>query len=123
MDTFVNDNVKVQSISVPDKVNPKLDSFLNQLAKAQKEGDSDSFARKKNVKLENGSILVIIESTSAELDKAVLALNNAGAGQIKAGVGNINNWIRAQVPVTSLDTLADEESIQFIRIPSSLMER
>lgn len=96
-----------------DKGNPKLDSQLNQLVSAERRGEAASFAKQSNIEMVNGSVRVIIECVPGQLEAASGAATNAGA-KLETSYDNL---LQVVVPVASLSTLADTESIRFIRLP------
>ena len=97
----------------PDKGNPKLDSQLNQLVRAERLGEADSFAEQSNIELINGSVRVIIECVPGQVDDATGAATNAGA-RLETSYKDL---LQVVVPITSLTTLTDAESIHLIRLP------
>ena len=97
----------------PDKGNPKLDSQLNQLVRAERNGEATSFAEQSSIELVDGAVRVIIECVPGELEAATEAATNAGA-KLETSYRNL---LQVVVPITSLTTLADAESIHFIRLP------
>jgi hypothetical protein len=97
----------------PDKGNPKLDSQLNQLVRAERLGEAESFAEQSNIELIEGSVRVIIECVPNQVDNATIAANNAGA-TIEM---DYDDLLQVVVPITSLTALTDAESIRFIRLP------
>lgn len=99
----------------PDEGNPKLDSILNQLVLAEGSGEAASFAGKNNIELTDGRVRVIIDCTPGQLEAASGAATKAGA-KLETSYDNL---LQALVPVTSLITLADADSIQFIRLPQT----
>ena len=98
---------------LPEKGNPRLDSHLNQLVSAEKRGEAASFAAQSNIELVGGSVRVIIECVPGQLEAATEAAAEAGA-EIETSHDDL---LQAVVPVTSLTTLADASSIEFIRLP------
>jgi len=98
---------------LPDKGNPKLDSQLNQLVRAESRGETASFAEQSDIELVNGSVRVIIECAPGQLEAASEAATDAGA---KLETTH-DNMLQAIVPITCLITLADADSIHFIRLP------
>lgn len=60
-----------------------------------------------------GSVRVIIECVPGHLEAASKAATNAGA-KLET---NYDNLLQVVVPIASLSTLADAESIRFIRLP------
>ncbi|MDP3880189.1 MAG: hypothetical protein Q8Q07_07805 [Dehalococcoidales bacterium] len=96
-----------------EKGHPKLDSRLNQLVDAEKRGEAASFAGQSGIELVDGKVRVIIEVVPGQLETATGAATDAGA-QIET---SYNDLLQAVAPVTSLPTLADEESVRFIRLP------
>ncbi len=97
----------------PDKGNPKLDSQLNQLVRAESRGEAASFAEQSGIELVDGSVRVIIECVPGQLEAATEAATNAGA-KLETSYDNL---LQVVVPITSLSTLADAASIHFIRLP------
>lgn len=98
---------------LPDKENPKLDSQLNQLVRAERRGEATSFAEQSNIELVDGGVRVIIECVPGQLEAAIEAATDAGA---KLETSH-DNMLQAVVPITSLTTLADAASIHVIRLP------
>ena len=111
--TSSQDTVPPPSPSLPEKGNPKLDSALNQLVSAERRGEAASFAKQTNITLVNGDVRVVIECVPGQLEAATEAATNAGA-KIEA---DYKDLLQVTVPVASLSTLADAESIHFIRLP------
>ena len=100
-------------IELPEKGNPKLDSQLNQLIQAEGLGEAASFAEQGSIELVNGAVRVIIECVPGEIEAATEAATNAGA-KLETSYRNL---LQVVVPITKLSTLADAESIRFIRLP------
>lgn len=98
---------------LPEKGDPKLDSQLNRLVRAERDGETESFAEQSNIELINGGVRVIIECVPSQIDDAIVAATNAGA-KLETSYDNL---LQVVVPITSLTTLADAESIHFIRLP------
>jgi len=105
--------MNLSSFDRPDKGNPKLDSPLNQLVRAERLGEAESFAEQSNIELIEGSVRVIIECVPDQVDDAMLASQNAGA-TIEM---DYDNLLQVVVPINKLTTLTDAESIHFIRLP------
>jgi len=97
----------------PEKGNPKLDSQLNQLIQAENLGNAEAFAQQSNIELVYGAVRVIIECFPGQLESATEAATNAGA-ELET---RYDNLLQALAPIASLTTLANEESIRFIRLP------
>ncbi len=100
-------------IELPEKGNPKLDSQLNQLVHAERNGETASFAEQSNIELVDGAVRVIIECVPGQLEAATEAATNAGV-RLETSYDNL---LQVVVPITKLSTLADAESIRFIRLP------
>lgn len=109
-----NQGVNLPPMPQPDKGNPKLDSFLNQLIDAEKRGEAESFSRQRNTELVDGKVRVQIEAELGQLDAAAKAA--AAVGTVELIVKDFNH-VQAVVPITSLTALANEESIRFIGNP------
>ena len=99
--------------TLPDKGNPKLDSQLNQLIQAEELGEAASFAEQSSIELVDRSVRVIIECVPGELEAATEAATNAGA-KLETSYRNL---LQVLVPIASLNTLAEEASILFVRLP------
>ena len=99
-------------LDLPDKGNPKLDSQLNQLVSAEKRGEAASFAEQSNIELVEGNVRVIVECLPDQIDAAVKAVSALGVVET-----SYRDLVQVVVPITSLTTLADAESIRFIRLP------
>ncbi len=100
------------SPTLPEKGNPKLDSQLNQLIQAEKLGEAASFAEQSNIELVDGDVRVVVECLPDQVDAAVKT-----AGAVGIVETSYRNLLQVVVPITSLTTLADAESIHFIRLP------
>jgi len=100
-------------LELPDKGNPKLDSQLNQLVHAERNGETASCAEQSDIELVDGAVRVIIECVPGQLEAATEAATNAGA-KLETSYDNL---LQVVVPITKLSTLADAESIRFIRLP------
>ncbi len=96
-----------------EKGNPKLDSQLNQLVRTESRGEAASFAEQSNIELVDSAVRVIIECVPGQLEAATEAATNAGA-KLETSYDNL---LQVVVPITSLTTLADAQSIHFIRLP------
>ena len=98
----------------PEKGNPKLDSHLNQLIRAERQGEAESFARQSDIELVDGNVRVEIECLPDQVDAAAKEARALGTVEI---ISRRLNGVQAVVPITSLTTLAEAESIRFIRLP------
>jgi hypothetical protein len=97
--------------------NPKLDPSLNQLAQAYRWGEVEEFAYRNCIDLlydDAGllSVEVEIDCVPGQVEAAITAAKTYGTVE-----GSYLYMIVAVVPVTSLAALADEESVEFVRIP------
>lgn len=108
-----NGGQDLPQIEMPEKGNPKLDSQLNQLVTAQSRGEAALFAEQSAIELVEGRVRVIIECVPGQVEAATEVATDAGA-QLETSHDNL---LQAVVPISSLTTLADEESIHFIRLP------
>ncbi|MFC2071991.1 hypothetical protein ACFLUU_04655 [Chloroflexota bacterium] len=108
-------------IDYPKKGNPKLSSHLWDLIEAEKQGEAESLAQSwgRGEDMVDGKVLVEIEASPGQLD---------AAANLTAAVGTIHivssrmNLVEAVVPITSLEALANQESIRFIRLPVRPMQ-
>ena len=100
-------------LELPEKGNPKLDSQLNQLVSAQtSKRAASSFVQESNIELVDGNVRVIVECLPDQVDAAAEAASALGVVET-----TYRNLLQVVVPITSLTTLADAESIRFIRLP------
>jgi len=111
--TSGRDTINLPSHDSADKGNPKLDSRLNQLVRAEMRGEAASFAEQSNIELVDGAVRVIIECVPGQLEAAAGAAAGAGA-RVET---SYDDWLQVVAPITSLGALADTESIHFIRLP------
>jgi len=95
-------------------VSDKLDTHLNSLVDAERRGEAESFAQLALIDLVDGSVRVAIECVSGQLDAAVEAAERFGTVE---AIAYRAEKLQALIPITSLTTLAREESIQFISDP------
>ncbi|MBI2852614.1 MAG: hypothetical protein HYX84_05900 [Chloroflexi bacterium] len=95
-----------------DKGNPKLSSQLNQLVQAESRGEAVSFAQQQNIVLVDRKVRVVIETLPGQLEMARQAV--ASVGTVEASDEGL---LQAIVPVSSLNSLAEEPGIKFIRLP------
>ncbi len=105
--------VDLPPIPDPAKGNPKLAPHLEQLIEAEKRGELESWARQRSITLVDGSVRVTIDCAPGQVEAAAKAATNVGA---KPGT-SYENLLNAVVPITSLITLANEESIISIKLP------
>jgi len=97
----------------PEERNPKLDSHLQDLILAERQGEAESFASRRDIELIDGSVRVTIECMPSQVEAAAEAATNAGAKQVRSR----KDLVQAVVPITSLTALAEAESIRFIELP------
>jgi len=109
-----NEATNLPPIEPPEKGNPKLSSHLWDLIDAESRGEAEEFARQGSIELINGSVRVIVEGVPDQADAVAEAVATVGTVEI---ISKRFNGVQAVVPITSLNTLADEESIAFIRLP------
>jgi hypothetical protein len=100
------------SVNLLEKGNPKLDSQLNQLVHAERNGEAASFAEQSSIELVDGNVRVIVECLPDQVDAAVEAASALGVVET-----SYRNLLQVVVPITSLTTLADATSTRFIRLP------
>lgn len=95
--------------------NTKLDSHLLDLIEAEKRGEAESFAQQRNIELVDGSVWVIIECVPGQTENAASAATNAGATQVRSR--SDDNLVKALVPITNLNSLANDNNILKIERP------
>ena len=101
----------------PEKGSDKLDSRLLGLIDAEKRGETESFARMAGFDLVDGSVRVVIDYVSGQLDAAVKAAERFGTVE---AIAYRAEKVQALIPITSLTALAREESISRIREPEKV---
>jgi hypothetical protein len=109
-------NNQAAETSEPEE-NPKLSSYLNRLVQAEERGEAEEFAQQKGIELlydNTGpvSVRVTIHCSPGQVGTATKVTENYGTIEAK-----YLDMIQAVIPITSLVTLANEESIAFIRLP------
>lgn len=112
------EGVNLAPMPQPDKGNEKLDTALNQLISAEKQGQAEAFARQRNIRLVDGKVRVHIEAKPGQLDKAANVTAKFGTIEI---VSPRSNSVQALVPIASLTALAADDSIRVITIPVSVI--
>ncbi|MFC2071268.1 hypothetical protein ACFLUU_00910 [Chloroflexota bacterium] len=107
---------KLPPIDYPKKGNPKLDSHLWRLIEAEKLGEDESLARtwSRGDDVVDGKVRVEIEGLPGQLDAAVVAVAAVGTVEI---ISQRLNGLQAVMPITSLEVLANEGTIRFVRLP------
>lgn len=100
------------SIEPPEKGNPKLSGTLNQLIRAEEQGEAEEFARPRGIELVDGSVMVIIECEPGQAEAVAEAASALGIVEL-----SILDLVQVVVPITNLTALAEVESIRFIRLP------
>jgi len=105
--------VTLSQIELAEKGNPKLDSQLDQLVRAERRGEAASFARQSDIELVDERVRVIVECVPGQLDAATEAATALGASVETS----YDNLLQAVVPITSLTALADTPSIRLVRVP------
>ena len=98
---------------------PKLSSMLDKLVQAEWRGEAEEFAQPRGIELlydDAGlvSVEVEIECLPEKVEKAAEVIGTYGTVGVVA-----SRSISAIVPIASLSALADEESIEHIRLPIS----
>lgn len=110
--------INPDSSVLPEKVNPKLDSRLNQLVRAEKLGQAAEFAGRNDIELINGNVRVIIECVPGQSQEASKAVTDAGY-ILESGYGDL---LQAVVAVSKLSALAEAVSIKAIRLPQQPLQ-
>ena len=94
-----------------DTVN-KLEGHLNQLIRAEEQGEAEEFARQRSIELVDGSVRVEIECLPGHAEEVARAASAFGIVE-----GTARDWVQAVVPITNLNALDELEGIRFIRLP------
>jgi Tol biopolymer transport system component len=107
-----NVNQDLTCLDLPDKANPKLDSYLNQLIYRNTPAKSTSADKQNSVQLIENQVTVVIECVSSQ----VLTVKNSisSLSSIKA---SYMDSIQAEVSVSNLLSIAEIPGIKFIRQP------
>jgi hypothetical protein len=95
-------------------IDDKLDSRLLGLIDAEKRGETESFARMAGFKLVDGSVKVVVICEAGQCETATDIISRLGTITSEA---DRHGQIGAFIPIASLTTLAEEESICFIGVP------
>ena len=92
---------------------PKLESPLDQIVSAEKQGEATQLLRQYGLQASDGRLRVIVETIAGNEAKA--------ADRVQALGGNIEtsyqNLLQALMPVSSLESLADDVSVKLVRLP------
>lgn len=108
--------VELQETERPPAGNPKLDSALNQLLEACRQGGpagAQAFAETRRIVLDDGRVQVevlIVEGMVDELREAI----EAAGGEYQ---GHYETLLQALVPLTALESLAQRPDVEMIRLP------
>jgi len=94
-----------------DTVN-KLEGHLNQLIRAEEQGEAEEFARQRSIELVDGSVRVEIECLPGHAEEVARAASTFGIVEL-----TYRNLVQAVVPITNLNALDELEGIRFIRMP------
>ena len=97
----------------PKEGNPKLDSHLWDLISANERGQAEEHAQLKDIELVDGGVRVIIKCMPGQCEAAAEAASEGGATQVRSR----EDSLKALVPITSLNALAEAGSIRSIRVP------
>jgi len=94
------------------KGHPKLDSRLNQLVKAHKDGQVFEYSLVNSIELNNESVRVVVESLQGNTKKAFQAASALGVVETSYG-----NLFQVTLPISQLEVLADNADIRLVRSP------
>lgn len=93
-----------------------LDTQLNALVEAQRQGKAEAFAKEHRIDLIDANVKVMIQAESGRTEAAIKLINQYGivdfVSQFTPGL------ISATIPITSLITLVEDKSIKFIELPA-----
>ena len=111
------DITRLQPYEKREKIYPKLSSMLDRLVEAEEQGEAEEFARPRGIELlydDAGlvSVRVLIQCSPEKVEEAAEVVGTYGTVGVVA-----SRSISAIVPIASLPALADEESIEQIRLP------
>lgn len=97
---------------LPSKGNPKLDSQLNQLIQAERQGKAAVFAEQSNIELVGGKVRVVIECLPDQVEAASKEVSSLAI--VEASYGNL---LQVVVPISNLNALGNVASVRFVRLP------
>ncbi len=100
-----------------DKGNPKLDSQLNGLIKAETDGEAENFAVEHSIDIAGGKVRVEIDCEISRIEEVSAAVRQYG-GIVEASYKNL---LQAVVPVSALESLTEETGIRSIRLPMEML--
>jgi len=112
-----NGLVEAQETKAPAITNPKLDSSLNQLLDIHRNKGmtrSQTFATTHGMVLAGDRVQVVIVTTPQAIGKLTDTVTSLG-GEVQ---GHYEGHLQAQVPIDSLESLAEQQHVQLIREPS-----
>jgi len=110
-----NENIEVLDLEdtpPEDNGNPKLDSTLNDLIRAEEQGKAEEFARQRSIELIDGRVTVIIECEPGQAEAVAAAASALGNVEL-----SIRDLIQVVLPITNLAALADIPGVHLVRLP------
>ncbi|MBI4267223.1 MAG: hypothetical protein HY662_00380 [Chloroflexi bacterium] len=96
--------------------NPKLESRLNELVRAEERGEAVSFAQQNNITLVDNRVRVIVEVLPGQMAAVTQA-----AGKLGIVETSYQNLLQVVIPVAHLTALANEPDVRLIRFPLSVV--
>ena len=102
----------IPSIEPPALGQPKLSGTLNQLIRAEEQGEADEFAQQRGIELVDGSVKVIIECEPGQAEAVAEAASALGIVEIP-----ILDLVQLVVPINNLTALEDIPGVSFVRLP------
>ena len=112
----IDDDLRVASDRMENK-DPNLDSSLSQLASAsvRSVGETAALAESLGAKMSGELVQVHIATSSADLDAALQAVAASGGEATVTALDE--STIQAWLPVDSLESITENDSVYFVRLP------
>ena len=112
----IDDDLRVASDRMENK-EPNLDSSLSQLASAsvRSVGETTALAESLGAKMSGELVQVHIATSSADLDAALQAVVASGGEATVTALDE--STIQAWLPVDSLESITENDSVYFVRLP------
>jgi hypothetical protein len=107
-----------------DVLNPKIEYALGKLYNIYLTKGADearAFAAKRNIDLEGNKVRVVAEAVYSNITQALFPQVSALKSQVQAMGGTVEttyqNLIQSRVPIATLETLADNPLVRYLRMP------
>ena len=102
----------IPPIEPPALRGPKLSGTLNQLIRAEEQGEAEEFAQPRGIELVDGSVKVIIDCEPGQSEAVAEATSALGIVELC-----IPDLVQVIVPINNLNALEDIPGVRFVRLP------